>query len=80
MKFFLLPVAIMATAAVAQNSACAADYIVEACLGTERSKLASCASTDYDCLCAGHNSLITYAVPIPCPLRLSSRWVVRHYI
>ncbi|KAK4466489.1 hypothetical protein QBC42DRAFT_259017 [Cladorrhinum samala] len=59
MKFFLLPAAIMATAAVAQNSACAADYIVEACLGTERSKLASCASTDYDCLCAGHNSLIT---------------------
>ncbi|KAK4229423.1 hypothetical protein QBC38DRAFT_109412 [Podospora fimiseda] len=61
MKFFLLPVAFMAAGALAQQSstACAADYIVEACLGTERSKLASCAGTDYECLCAGHKSLIT---------------------
>ncbi|KAK3994643.1 hypothetical protein QBC44DRAFT_42913 [Cladorrhinum sp. PSN332] len=61
MKFFLLPVAFMAAGALAQSTstACGADYIVEACLGTERSKLASCAGTDYECLCAGHRSLIT---------------------
>ncbi|KAK4164474.1 hypothetical protein QBC43DRAFT_47208 [Cladorrhinum sp. PSN259] len=60
MKFFLLPVAFMAAGAVAQaTSACAADYVVESCLGSERSKLAACASTDYECLCAGNQSLIT---------------------
>ncbi|KAK0615025.1 hypothetical protein B0T17DRAFT_375746 [Bombardia bombarda] len=53
-------VAFAATVATAQTtSACAADYIVEACLSTENARLATCATTDYDCQCAAWGSILT---------------------
>ncbi|KAK3349439.1 hypothetical protein B0T25DRAFT_243194 [Lasiosphaeria hispida] len=59
MKSILLPIAIFASAALAQTSACAADYIVEACLGTENAKLASCGTNDYVCSCAAYANILT---------------------
>ncbi|KAK4154160.1 hypothetical protein C8A00DRAFT_14690 [Chaetomidium leptoderma] len=62
MKAFLLPLAVLASSALAQtSSACGADYIVDTCLGDEKAKLAACAGTDYDCQCAGwQNILVCY--------------------
>jgi hypothetical protein len=60
MKAVLLSLAFFAAAAVAQSTACAADYIVEACLGTENGKLASCATTDYVCRCNAFGNILTY--------------------
>lgn len=60
MKAILLPLALFASAAVAQtSSACGADYIVEACLGSETAKLAACADADYECKCAAHTDILT---------------------
>lgn len=60
MKAFLLPIAILASSAMAQtSSACAADYIVDACLSSENAKLASCQGTDYECQCAQWQNIIT---------------------
>ncbi|KAK0644525.1 hypothetical protein B0T16DRAFT_198015 [Cercophora newfieldiana] len=59
MKAVLLSLAFFASAAVAQTTACAADYIVEACLGTENGKLASCATTDYVCRCNAFGNILT---------------------
>lgn len=64
MKSFLLSVAVLASAAVAQSSsACAANYIVDTCLSTEKSKLAQCATGDYGCQCQGWKDIITYGEP-----------------
>jgi hypothetical protein len=60
MKAALVSLAFFASAAVAQTTACAADYIVEACLGTENGKLASCATTDYVCRCNAFGNILTY--------------------
>ncbi|KAK4447913.1 hypothetical protein QBC34DRAFT_381752 [Podospora aff. communis PSN243] len=59
MKAALVSLAFFASAAVAQTTACAADYIVEACLGTENGKLASCAQTDYVCRCNAFGNILT---------------------
>ncbi|KAK3305369.1 uncharacterized protein B0T15DRAFT_194905 [Chaetomium strumarium] len=59
MKAFLVPLAILASSAVAQTTACAADYIVESCLSTEKAKLESCGHEDYTCRCAGWNAILT---------------------
>ncbi|KAK4176066.1 hypothetical protein QBC36DRAFT_14455 [Triangularia setosa] len=60
MKSFLLPVAVLISAAVAQTtSACGADYIVESCLGSEKAKLAACNTGDYDCQCAAWQAILT---------------------
>ncbi|KAH6842561.1 hypothetical protein B0I37DRAFT_417732 [Chaetomium sp. MPI-CAGE-AT-0009] len=61
MKFFLLPLAVMASSAMAQTTAaaCGADYIVEACLGSEEAKLANCKTEEWDCLCAQWESILT---------------------
>ncbi|KAL2128290.1 hypothetical protein VTI74DRAFT_9379 [Chaetomium olivicolor] len=59
-SFLLLPVALLASAAVAQTtSACGANYIVEACLASEKAKLAACKGTDYECQCAQWENVIT---------------------
>jgi hypothetical protein len=61
MKAFLLPLAVLASSAMAQTTAaCGADYIVEACLGTENAKLANCKDQDWDCMCAQWQNIITY--------------------
>jgi hypothetical protein len=63
MKAFLFPLAILASSAVAQTTtACAADYIVESCLSTEKAKLESCGHEDWTCRCAGWNAILTYAL------------------
>ncbi|KAL2171594.1 hypothetical protein VTG60DRAFT_2427 [Thermothelomyces hinnuleus] len=60
MKTFLLPLAILASSAVAQTtSTCAADYIVESCLSTEKAKLGNCGTENYDCLCASWEAILT---------------------
>lgn len=46
-------------AAAAATSTCLADYIVQACLGTENGKLAACATTDYACQCAAYQAIVT---------------------
>ncbi len=64
MKSFLFPLAVLASSAVAQTtSACAADYIVQACLSSEKAKLTSCQSTDYECQCNQWKNIITYGSP-----------------
>ncbi|KAK1750819.1 hypothetical protein QBC47DRAFT_87437 [Echria macrotheca] len=59
MKAFFLPLAIFATATLAQDTACAANYIVEACLGTENGKLATCGTQDYVCRCNAFENILT---------------------
>ncbi|KAK0616282.1 hypothetical protein B0T14DRAFT_497567 [Immersiella caudata] len=59
MKAALVSLAFFASAAMGQTTACAADYIVEACLGTENGKLASCATTDYVCRCNAFGNILT---------------------
>ncbi|KAK4194570.1 hypothetical protein QBC40DRAFT_259861 [Triangularia verruculosa] len=59
MKSFLFPVAVLVSVAMAQTTACAADYIVESCLGSEKAKLAACVSGDYGCQCAAWQAILT---------------------
>jgi hypothetical protein len=60
MKFFLLPLAVMASSAMAQTTAaCGADYIVESCLTSEKAKLASCKDREWNCLCANWKNILT---------------------
>jgi hypothetical protein len=60
MKSFLFPIALMASAAMAQsNSDCAANYIVEACLEGENAKLANCKTGDYNCQCNQWINIVT---------------------
>ena len=66
---FIVPLAILATAVTAQTttaasssstgSACAADYIVEACLGSTQAKFDSCGDNDWDCKCASYQAIVT---------------------
>lgn len=59
-SFFLLPVALLASTAVAQStSACAADYIVESCLTSQTEILNTCTNGDYECQCAAWKAIIT---------------------
>ncbi|KAH8887718.1 hypothetical protein GQ53DRAFT_768051 [Thozetella sp. PMI_491] len=64
MKTFL-PIALLATAIAAQttatggDSSCAANYIVETCLGMENGVLAACGTTDYECQCNAYGALVT---------------------
>jgi hypothetical protein len=61
MKAFLFPLAVLASSAMAQTtSVCGANYIVEACLGSEKAKLAACTTGDYECQCNGWKNVITY--------------------
>lgn len=60
MKAVLLPLVVLAAAASAQTtSVCAADYIVEACLGNMNGQLAACGATDYGCKCEQYGNLVT---------------------
>jgi hypothetical protein len=61
MKAFLFPLAVLASSAMAQTtSACAANYIVESCLSSEKAKLASCKGDNYECQCNGWKNVLTY--------------------
>lgn len=59
MKSALLALTAFAAAAIAADSECAADYIVEACLGSETAKLATCGTNDWMCKCYAHENIIT---------------------
>ena len=60
MKSFLFPLAVLASSAAAQTTAaCAANYIVEACLTSENAKLAACKDSDWGCKCAQWESILT---------------------
>ncbi|KAK1828162.1 hypothetical protein QBC39DRAFT_374969 [Podospora conica] len=60
MKFLLPTLALAATTALAQGDpSCEANYIVEACLGTENGKLSSCGTNDYSCRCAAFANILT---------------------
>lgn len=64
---FLLPLAVLASSAVAQSTtasvnACDADYIVERCLTTETAKLDACGGQDFNCRCAAWEAILTYAL------------------
>ena len=68
MKAVIVSLVVFASAALAQTTtACGADYIVEACLGTENGKLSSCATTDYVCRCTAFANILTYDWMIPRP-------------
>lgn len=61
MKPFLFAAAVLASSAMAQTtSACAADYIVEACLSSENAKLGNCQHNDYECKCTQWQNILTY--------------------
>ncbi|KAK3294991.1 uncharacterized protein B0H64DRAFT_444018 [Chaetomium fimeti] len=60
MKFFLLPLAVMASSVMAQaTTACGADYIVESCLSSETAKLDDCGAEDWGCRCTQWKSIVT---------------------
>ncbi|KAM7199344.1 hypothetical protein V8F20_005739 [Naviculisporaceae sp. PSN 640] len=59
MKSVFVALAAFAAAAIAAESECAADYIVEACLGSETAKLATCGDNDWDCKCYAHQNILT---------------------
>lgn len=60
MKSFLFPLAVLASSALAQTTAdCAANYIVEACLSSEKAKLDACKDSDWNCKCAQWESIMT---------------------
>ncbi len=44
--------------AASANPTCAAENIVDACLGTENALLASCQTTDYDCQCHAYQAIV----------------------
>jgi hypothetical protein len=46
------------------SSSCAAQSIVDACLGTERGLLASCQTTDYKCQCQAYQNIVTCVVSL----------------
>jgi hypothetical protein len=58
MKAVLFPLAFLAAAVSAQSSACAANYIVEACLGTISGQLAACDTKDYGCQCTQYEQYV----------------------
>lgn len=60
MKLLLTLLATAATTVLAQGDpSCQANYIVEACLGTENGKLAACGTNDYVCRCAAFANILT---------------------
>lgn len=60
MKAVFFSVAFFAAASMAQQTtACGAAYIVDACLGTENGKLATCGINDYVCKCNAYANIIT---------------------
>lgn len=64
MKAVLFPIVFLAAAVSAQqSSACAADYVVEACLGTSNGQLATCGSNEYQCKCDAYKQSVQY-VPV----------------
>ncbi|PNY27470.1 Uncharacterized protein TCAP_02592 [Tolypocladium capitatum] len=56
---FLVPIALLAAGAAAQDKTCDADFIVTQCLSTETVKVQSCGPADYDCLCAAYQAVAT---------------------
>lgn len=65
MKAFLFPLAVLASSAMAQTtSTCGADYIVDACLESENTKLGNCKDTDYECKCTQWINIMTYGHPL----------------
>jgi hypothetical protein len=72
MKSFLLPIALLASSAMAQtSSACAADYIVESCLSSQKALLNNCGINDYECMCTQWKNIITYGMPMICLARVA---------
>jgi hypothetical protein len=59
MKAILFPIAFLAAAVAAQTtSVCAADPIVEACLGTSGGQLAACGTNEYQCKCDAYKQSV----------------------
>ncbi|KAL2149165.1 hypothetical protein VTH82DRAFT_8513 [Thermothelomyces myriococcoides] len=66
MKTFVLPLAILASSAAAQTtSACAADYVVESCLSTQRAKLDNCDNEEWNCLCSSWQEILGCYINCP---------------
>lgn len=65
----LAPVAVLAadatTTAADSSSTCAADYIVETCLGSTMSNQQDCGQQDYSCQCAAYQAIVTVSSHIP---------------
>jgi hypothetical protein len=59
MKAVLVHLAFLAAAVSAQSTTCAADYILEACLGNMNAQLAACGTNDYGCECEQYGNLVT---------------------
>lgn len=66
MKSTLLYVALLTAVVSAQSSSgtsstvCAAQPVLEACLGTTQGYLALCETTDYACLCDKYTAIAVY--------------------
>lgn len=67
MKAIIFPLAFLAAAVSAQSTACAANYVVEACLGTTNGQFAECGTNDYGCQCAAYTEMLVYVTPFPLP-------------
>ncbi|KAL6699832.1 hypothetical protein J3F84DRAFT_193177 [Trichoderma pleuroticola] len=79
MKFFatLLFAAVGVSAASSTSpdgpgSSCLADYILEDCLGSTTKTANSCKPTDYDCLCAAYQAVLTCYNNCPNDIRAPS--------
>ncbi|KAK3402140.1 hypothetical protein B0T20DRAFT_132148 [Sordaria brevicollis] len=72
MKAALVPLVAMFAVAAAQSTACAADYIVETCLGTQRSRFELCDREDYGCRCTEAASIIACFDNCPNDVRKST--------
>ncbi|PTB68062.1 hypothetical protein BBK36DRAFT_1157741 [Trichoderma citrinoviride] len=61
-----------ATAPSSPGSTCLADYILEDCLGSTTKTANSCQPTDYDCLCAAYQAVLTCYNNCPNDIRAPS--------
>ncbi|KAL7816512.1 hypothetical protein V8C44DRAFT_290946 [Trichoderma aethiopicum] len=61
-----------ATGAATPGATCLADYILEDCLGSTTKTANSCKPTDYDCLCAAYQAVLTCYNNCPNDIRAPS--------
>ncbi|KAH0495170.1 hypothetical protein TgHK011_008736 [Trichoderma gracile] len=61
-----------ATGPATPGSTCLADYILEDCLGSTTKTANSCPPTDYDCLCAAYQAVLTCYNNCPNDIRAPS--------
>ncbi|KAL6803006.1 hypothetical protein GGI42DRAFT_323632 [Trichoderma sp. SZMC 28013] len=64
--------AVSSTSPDSPSSSCLADYILEDCLGSTTKTANACKPTDYDCLCAAYQAVLTCYNNCPNDIRAPS--------